>query len=79
MMDRPEMMPKPAGIYDFDFSEIPDHVRISFSNGTTAIYDLRTTQPHPLALKNVEIMKETQRKITQGYVNQPMRRRRRKT
>lgn len=77
-MNRPTMMDKPAPIYDFDFSEIPDHVRISFSNGNTAVYDLRSVQPHPLVIKNIEIMKETKKKITQGYVNQPVRRRRRK-
>ena len=77
-MNRPKLMDKPAPIYDFEFSEIPDHVRISFKDGRTAVYDLRTDQPHPLVLKNIEIMEETKKKITQGYVNQPERRRRRK-
>lgn len=77
-MNRPEMLPKPAPIYDFEFSEIPDHVRISFRGGRTAVYDLRTEQPHPLVVRNIEIMQETKKKITMGYVNQPRRRRRRK-
>ena len=77
-MNRPKMMDKPAPIYDFDFSEIPDHIRIGFSNGSTAVYDLRTVQPHPLVVKNIEIMRETKKKITMGYVNQPARRRKKK-
>ena len=78
-MKRPSPLPEPALTYRTEDSIHPDQIRLSFDDGSTAIYDLRTTQPHPLALRNVEIMKETQRKITQGYVNQPMRRRRRKT
>ena len=77
-MNRPEMLPKPAPIYDFEFSERPDHVRISFRGGRTAVYDLRTEQPNPLVVRNIEIMQETKKKITLGYVNQPLRRRRRK-
>lgn len=76
-MNRPELLPKPAPIYDYDFSEIPDHVRISFKGGRTAVYDLRTEQPHPLVIENIEIMKTTKKKI-QGYVNQPERRWRKK-
>jgi hypothetical protein len=73
---RPEMLPKPVPIYEHTDSEIPDRVRISFTNGTSAIYDLHNDQPHPLVLKNIEIMRETKRKIQ--YINQPARRRRRK-
>ena len=76
-MNRPELLPKPAPIYDYEFSEIPDHVRISFKGGRTAVYDLRTEQPHPLVIENIEIMKTTKKKI-QGYVNQPERRWRKK-
>ena len=74
---RPGILPKPVPVYERTDSEIPERVRISFTNGTSAIYDLHTDQPHPLVLKNIEIMKETKKKITQGYVNQPIRRRRR--
>lgn len=70
---RPEMLPKPVPIYENTDSEIPDRVRISFTNGTSAIYDLHTEQPHPLVIKNIEIMRETKRKIQ--YINQPARRR----
>lgn len=77
-MSRPKMLPNPAPLYDHDFSEIPDHVRISFEGGKTAVYDLRTNMPHPLVTKNIEIINTTERIIKQGYVNQPLRRRRRK-
>ena len=74
---RPEVLPKPLPIYDHDGSVHPDHIRVSFEDGSTAMYDLRVEQPHPLVIKNIEIMRETKKKITQGYVNYPMRRRRR--
>ena len=63
--------------YEHESSEYPEQIRVSFGDGHTAVYDMRIDQPHPLVLKNIEIMKETKRKITQGYVNQPLRRRRR--
>lgn len=70
---RPEMLPKPVPIYEHTDSEIPDRVRISFTNGTSAIYDLHSDQPHPLVEENIRII----RKWKQGYVNRPERRRRR--
>ena len=72
---RPEMLPKPVPIYEHTDSEIPDRVRISFTNGTSAIYDLHSDQPHPVIVENIKII----RKWKQGYVNQPQRRRRNKT
>ena len=74
---RPQILPNPAPIYETEYSEIPEKIRVSFSNSKTAVYELRIDQPHPLVLKNIEIMKETKKNITQGYVNNPMRRRRR--
>jgi hypothetical protein len=64
--------------YEHESSKYPEQIRVSFGDGHTAIYDMRVEQPHPLVLKNIEIMKETKKKITQGYVNQPQRRRRRR-
>lgn len=72
---RPGMLPKPVPIYEHTDSEIPDRVRISFTNGTSAIYDLHSDQPHPVIVENIKII----RKWKQGYVNQPMRRRRNRT
>ena len=65
--------------YEHESSKYPEQIRVSFGDGHTAIYDMRVEQPHPLVLKNIEIMKETKKKITQGYVNQPRRRRRNRT
>lgn len=71
-MDRPELLPEAVPYYDTDFSFHPDSVRMSFSDGSTAVYDLRVEQPHPVIMENIRII----RKWKQGYVNQPARRRR---
>lgn len=76
-MDRPEILPGVVPYYEFDCSVHPDQIRVSFIDGSTAVYDIRRNMPHPLVLKNVEIMKDAKRNIKQGYVNQPARRRRR--
>ena len=68
---RPKMLPNPAPYYWFDFSLIPDQIRVSFEDGTTAIYDLRCEQPHPVIVQNIKLI----RKMKQGYVNKPRRRR----
>lgn len=67
---RPEMLPEPVPYYEYDWSEHPDSVRISFSDGSTAIYDIRVKQPHPIIMENVRIIRRMN-----GYVNQPARRR----
>ena len=67
---RPEMLPEAVPYYDHDWSAHPDSVRISFSDGSTAIYDIRVEQPHPIILENVKIIRRMN-----GYVNQPARRR----
>ena len=71
---RPAMLPEPVPIYEHTFSEIPERVRISFTNGTSAIYDLHTDQPAPIILENIKII----RRMKQGYVNKPLKRRGRK-
>lgn len=71
---RPAMLPEPVPIYEHTFSEIPERVRISFTNGTSAIYDLHTDQPAPIILENIKII----RRMKPGYVNQPLKRRGRK-
>ena len=68
------MMPEPAGYYDTTESRIPDRIRVSFSDGSTALYDLHTDLPAPLIVENIKIIK----KWKEQYVNQPARRRRRK-
>ena len=71
-MNRPEILDKQVPTYMTADRVHPDQVRLSFSDGSTAIYDLRTEFPHPIIERNIEII----RKMKTGYVNQPMRRRR---
>ena len=73
--DHPDPLPAMTAYYEYDFSRHPDSIRMSFEDGTTVIYDIRRDQPHPLVMKNIKIMRQTERNIKQGYVNQPRRRR----
>lgn len=69
--------PDIIGIFSYhldDFSRHPEKVRLSFSDGSTAVYDLRVEQPAPVILENIKII----RRMKQGYVNKPLRRRGRK-
>ena len=67
---RPKILPNPLPIYDHEYSRIPDRIRVSFADGSTAVYDIRVEQPHPIILENVRIIRRMN-----GYVNQPARRR----
>ena len=71
-MNRPEMLERPVPTYMTEDSEYPDQIRMKFSDGKTVIYDKRTEFPHPIIERNIEIIK----RMKVGYVNQPMRRRR---
>ena len=70
--ERPAPLPEVMPIYEHEISDHPDSIRVSFADGSTAIYDLRRDQPHPATVKSIEII----RKWNNGYKNQPMRRRR---
>ena len=70
--ERPDPLPAVVPIYDRNMSQHPDRIRVSFEDGSTAVYALEVEQPHPLIVQNIEII----RKWKQGYNNQPMRRRR---
>ena len=72
--NKPTIMPKPMPMYERDSSEYPEMIRVSFSDGSTAVYELRVEQPAPVIIENIKII----RKWKQGYVNQPERRRRRR-
>jgi len=72
--NRPEVLGKVVPIYDHDYSVLPDKIRVLFSDGRTMIYDIHTDQPAPVIVQNIKLI----RKMKQGYVNQPQRRRRRK-
>ena len=71
---RPELLPGTVSYYDYDISKYPDRIRVSFADGKTLVYDLRTEQPHPIIVQNIKLI----RKWKQGYVNQPTRRRKKK-
>ena len=70
---RPRMLDKPLEIYDYEFSKYPDRIRVSFADGRTFVYDIRTEQPAPVIEENIRIIRKWK-----GYVNKPARRRRRK-
>ena len=72
--NKPAILPQMVPLYEHDCSEIPERIRVSFSDGRTAVYELRVEQPAPVIIENIKII----RKWKQGYVNQPERRRRRK-
>ena len=71
---RPKMLPKAVPHYERSNSRIPEQIRVSFNDGSTAVYDLRVEQPAPVILENIKII----HRMRQGYVNQPLRRRGRK-
>ena len=71
---RPELLPGTISYYDYDISKYPDRIRVSFSDGKTLVYEVKTEQPHPVIVQNIKLI----RKMKQGYVNQPERRRKKK-
>ena len=68
---RPAPLPEVVPIYEHDMSTLPDSIRVSFEDGSTAVYDIRMDQPHPIIVENINIIRKWN-----GYNNQPMRRRR---
>ena len=71
---RPEILGKVVPIYEHDYSVLPEKIRVLFMDGRTAIYDIHMDQPAPVIVQNIRMI----RKMKQGYVNQPRRRRKRK-
>ena len=69
---RPEIMGKVVPIYEHDYSVLPEKIRVLFMDGRTMIYDIHIDQPAPVIVQNIKLI----RKMKQGYVNQPARRRR---
>lgn len=64
-------LPEVVPIYEPEFMKHPGSIRVSFEDGSTAIYDIRIEQPHPIIVENINIIRKWN-----GYNNQPMRRRR---
>lgn len=72
--ERVAMLPEIVAHYEHPGSRIPDWVRISFADGSTAVYEVRTEQPAPQIMKSIRII----RKWKTGYQYQQPRRRGRK-
>ena len=70
--DRPAILAMCSPVYEHENSRYPEKIRLSFMDGHTEVYEIRTQQPHPIVTENIRII----RKWKQGYVNQPARRRR---
>ena len=68
---RPEILGKVVPIYEHDYSVLPEKIRVLFMDGRTMIYDIHMDQPAPVIVQNIRLI----RKMKQGYVNQPKRRR----
>jgi len=67
--ERPAMMPMGVTYYKGKHSRYPEKVRVSFQDGNTFIYEMRTEQPAPVVVEKVEII--------QPVVGYPKPRRRR--
>ncbi|MBQ6721559.1 MAG: hypothetical protein IJQ88_05265 [Clostridia bacterium] len=50
----PEMVP----IYENEHDGHPDALRVSFEDGSTAVYEIRRYQPHPMTIKSIEIIRK---------------------
>ena len=71
---RPDILGEVVPIYEHDYSVLPEKIRVLFMDGRTMIYDIHVDQPAPVILENIKII----RRMKQGYVNKPLRRRGRK-
>lgn len=69
--ERPAMLGKMVPIYDHNTSKHPDRIRVSFDDGSTAVYAIDVEQPHPLVVESIRIIRKWN-----SYNHQPMRRRR---
>ena len=70
--EKPKAMPGVVPYYEQEDSTIPEKIRISFSDGSTAVYDLHVELPAPMIRESIEII----RKWKTGYPTQQKRRRR---
>ena len=55
---RPEPLGSVLIHYDREDSRIPDSLRLSFSDGTTAVYRLHVDQPAPIITENIHIIRK---------------------
>ena len=50
----PGILPGIVTYFDHECSRIPDRIRVSFEDGTTAVYELKIEQPHPIIAENIK-------------------------
>lgn len=55
---RPRILSKLFPMYEDTYSQYPNSIRVSFDDGTTAVYDQRVTMPNPLLMKNIAIIQK---------------------
>lgn len=60
---RPDMLKLAVPFYDHEASRYPERIRVSFEDGHTAVYELRTEQPAPQIIESIRII----RKWKTGY------------
>lgn len=58
---RPGVLPNPAVHYEREGSRIPEAVRISFTDGTTAVYHLRTPETKRVVMTCISIIRKWNR------------------
>lgn len=68
--NRPKPLPISVYYYERENSRIPDSVRVSFEDGTTAVYTLHVDQPKPLVMESIREWR------SEEYQYVPRRRRR---
>lgn len=59
---RPEILELAVPYYAYEGSRYPERIRVSFADGQTAVYELRTEKPAPL-VESIRII----RKWNTGY------------
>lgn len=62
-VERPEMMPEVVPHYAYESSRVPESIRVSFADGSTAVYQLDVKMPPPQFTESIRII----RKWRTGY------------
>ena len=60
MVEKGAEDPEIVGVFSYHtdrFSRHPEKIRVSFRDGSTAVYDLRVEQPAPVILENIKIIR----------------------
>lgn len=54
---RPKLLGKVLPVYESDYTQYPESIRVSFEDGTTAVYEQKVTMPNPLLIRSIDIIK----------------------